>query len=346
MTAEIVAWILLTAIAAYACGGGVDYGAGFWDLLAGGAERGRRPRWLIDHAMAPVWEVNNVWLIFVLILMWTGFPVFFQTVFSAMWLPLALAAVGMLLRGAGFALRKPTRRLAERRVYGAVFAVSSLLTPFFLGAAVGGVASGRVAPGTTASADAWANTTSVMAGLLTVAATAFLGAVFLTADAHRFEAHDLVGYFLLRTWASIVALVALALTGLALTHRHTSYVYHGLTHGIGLLLVLIATAAMLATAWLVTRPTPGWARYTSVACVALVIAAWGLAQRPYLVPTSLTVQEAAGATAPLQWLMFVSLIALVVIAPALVVLYRLDTHGVLEPLTDEDVSPDARGEGR
>ncbi|WP_371501199.1 cytochrome d ubiquinol oxidase subunit II [Kitasatospora sp. NBC_00374] len=345
MTADVVAWILLAAVAAYACGGGVDYGAGFWDLLAGGAERGKRPRWLIDHAMAPVWEVNNVWLIFILIIMWTGFPVFFQTVFSAMWLPLALAAVGMVLRGAGFALRKPTRRLAERRVYGALFAVSSVLTPFFLGAAVGGVASGRVAPGTTASADAWANTTSIMAGLLTVAATAFLGAVFLTADARRFAAPDLVRYFRLRVWISVGVLAVLALIGLAVTHQHTSYVYHGLTHGLGLLLVIVAAAAAAVTAWLVAGPALGWARYSSVGCVALVVAAWGVAQRPYLIPTSLTVQQAAGATEPLRWLMFVTLIALVLIGPALVVLYRLDTHGVLQPLTDEDLAGDGPTDG-
>ncbi|MFC8447468.1 cytochrome d ubiquinol oxidase subunit II [Kitasatospora sp. NPDC057223] len=338
MTANVVAWILLLAIAAYACGGGVDYGAGFWDLLAGGAERGRRPRWLIDHAMAPVWEVNNVWLIFAFVLMWTGFPVFFQTVFTALWLPLALAAVGLVLRGAGFALRKPTRRLAERRIYGAVFAVSSLLTPFFLGAAVGGVASGRVAPGTTASADAWANTTSVLGGLLAVAATAFLGAVFLTVDARRFEADDLVGYFRLRARTAAAALLILGVTGLTVTDPHASYVHHGLTHGTGLLLVLLAAAAAAVTAWLVAGSAAGWARYTSVAAVALLVAAWGVAQKPYLVPTSLTVQQGAGASAPLQWMLVVAAVALVFIGPALVVLYRLDTHGVLEPLADEDVA--------
>ncbi|MGW1992844.1 cytochrome d ubiquinol oxidase subunit II [Embleya sp. NPDC001921] len=337
MTVDVVAWILLLVIAAYACGGGVDYGAGFWDLLAGGAERGKAPRRLIDHAMAPVWEVNNVWLIFVLILMWTGFPVFFQTVFTALWLPLALAAVGMVLRGAGFALRKPTRRLAERRIYGAAFAISSLLTPFFLGAAAGGVASGRVKPGTTASADAWANPTSIFAGLLTVAATAFLGAVFLTSDARRFDARGLIGYFRLRARISIGALVVLAALGLAVTDEDASYVHHGLTHGIGLLLVLVAAVAVAATAWLVSGRYAGWARYTSVASVASVVAAWGFAQRPYLVPTSLTVRQAAGATASLRWMLFVALIAVVLIGPALVVLYRLDTHGVLEPLTDEDV---------
>ncbi|MFD7682475.1 MULTISPECIES: cytochrome d ubiquinol oxidase subunit II [unclassified Streptomyces] len=336
MTATLVAWILLLAVAAYACSGGIDYGAGFWDLLAGGADRGKRPRWLIDHAMAPVWEVNNVWLIFILVLMWTGFPDFFQTVFTALWLPLALAAVGTVLRGAGFALRKPTTRLAQRRVYGAVFAISSLLTPFFLGAAIGAVASGRVAPGTTASADVWAHTTSIMAGLVTVAATAFLGAVFLVADARRFEALDLVGYFRLRAWIAAAALLVLVVIGLTVTESHASYVHHGLTHGAGLALVVVAAVALVVTAWLVSGSAAGWARYSSVAVVALLIGAWGFAQRPYLVPTSLTVQQAAGASAPLQWMLIVSAVALVFIAPALVVLYRLDTKGVLQPVPEEN----------
>ncbi|WP_328952968.1 cytochrome d ubiquinol oxidase subunit II [Kitasatospora purpeofusca] len=338
MTADILSWVLLLAIAAYACGGGVDYGAGFWDLLAGDAARGRRPRWLIDHAMAPVWEVNNVWLVFVLVLMWTGFPDFFQTVFTALWLPLALAAVGMVLRGAGFALRKPTRRLAARRVYGAAFAVSSLLTPFFLGAVIGSVASGRVVPGTTASADAWANPTSVIAGLLSVCATALLGAVFLTADARRFGAVDLVGYFRLRSWAAVAALLVVAAVGLAVTADDASYVHHGLTHGWGLLLVLLSAAAGAVTAVLVAGPAFGWARYSAVAAVALAVGAWGVAQSPYLVPTSLTVKDAAGASATLQWMLIVAIVALVLIGPAVTVLYRLDTRGVLEPLTDEDVT--------
>ncbi|MEU9307221.1 cytochrome d ubiquinol oxidase subunit II [Streptomyces sp. NPDC048256] len=343
MTEDAVAWVLLAAVTAYACAGGTDYGAGFWDLLAGGARRGKRPRWLIDHAMEPVWETNNVWLIFILVIMWTGFPVLFQTVFTAMWLPLALAAVGLVLRGAGFALRKPTQRLAGRRVYGAVFAVSSLLTPFFLGAAVGGLATGRVAPGTEASADAWSNGTSVIAGLLTVAATAFLGAVFLTADARRFDAADLVGYFRLRAWCSLGVLAVLACVGLVVTRDDARYVHDGLTSGIGLALVLVAVVSALATAVLLYRTATGWARITAVASVALVVVAWGLAQRPYLIPTSLTVSEAAGATTTLRWLLLVTAIAVVLVGPPLVLLYRLDTAGVLQPLTEADLRRTAAG---
>ncbi|MFI1768677.1 cytochrome d ubiquinol oxidase subunit II [Streptomyces sp. NPDC020800] len=344
MIAGVIAVVLLLAIAAYACAGGTDYGAGFWDLTAGGAQRGKRPRWLIDHAMAPVWEVNNVWLIFVLVIMWTGFPVLFQRVFTTMWLPLALAAVGTVLRGAGFALRKPARRLAGRRLYGAVFAISSLLTPFFLGAAAGGVASGRVTATTQASTDAWANPTSLLFGLLAVAATALLGAVFLAADARRFAVPDLDGYFRRRALAALAAVAVLAVIMLVVTHGDAPHVWHGLTHGVGLVFVVVAVLATLATAWLLMRPSGAWSRVSAVGVVASAVIAWGMAQRPYLVPTSLTVAEGAGAPTTLRWLAFVTFVALVLIIPAVALLYWLDTHGELESLTDADLRGTGAGD--
>lgn len=340
-----MAVVLLLAIAAYTCAGGTDYGAGFWDLTAGGTERGRRPRWLIDHAMAPVWEVNNVWLIFVFVIMWTGFPTLFQTVFSAMWLPLALAAVGLVLRGAGFAFRKVVRRLTDRRLYGAVFALASLVTPFFLGTAVGGVASGRVKPGTEASADAWSNPTSIMFGLLAVAATAFLGAVFLAADARRFDAPDLIAYFRRRGLVSLVVLVVLGAITLFVTSEDAPHVWRGLTHGAGLAFGIAATAACLITAWLLTRRPGGWARASAVGVIACAVIAWGLAQRPYLLPPSMTVAEGAGASTTLTWLAFVTLVALVIVVPAVVFLYWLDTRGELEELTEADLRRGGDPEG-
>ncbi|MEU6235191.1 cytochrome d ubiquinol oxidase subunit II [Kitasatospora sp. NPDC047058] len=334
--AEAVAWVMLAVLAAYACAGGTDYGAGFWDLCAGGAERGERPRRLIDHAMEPVWEANNVWLIFLMVIMWTGFPPFFAAVFSAMWLPLVLVVLGLVLRGAGFALRRPARRLTQRRVYGAVFAVSSLLVPFFFGAVIGGVASGRVAPGTPASADAWANPTSAVTGLMAVGATAFLGAVFLTADARRYQAPDLVDYFRLRAWWSLAALVVLAFIGLPVTHHDAAYVWDRITGGVPLALIVVAAATALVTALLLARRALRWCRYTAVAGVVLVIAAWGAAQRPYLLPTSLTVGQAAGVPPTLTWLLIVTGIAVLLVGPGLGLLYWLDTRGKLEALTDAD----------
>ncbi|MGX1130664.1 cytochrome d ubiquinol oxidase subunit II [Streptomyces glaucescens] len=337
MMADVIAVVLLLAVVAYACAGGTDYGAGFWDLTAGGAERGKRPRRLIDHAMAPVWEVNNVWLVFVLVIMWTGFPVLFQTVFSAMWLPLALAAVGMVLRGAGFALRKPARRLAGRRLYGAVFAVSSLLTPFFLGAAAGGIASGRVAPGTPAADDAWSNPTSVLFGLLAVAATALLGAVFLAADARRFDAPELDGYFRKRAFGALAAVAVLAVITLFVTHGDAPHVWRGLTHGAGLAFVIVAVVATLATGGLLLRASGSWSRVAAVTVVGSAVIAWGMAQRPYLIPTSLTVAEGAGAGSTLRWLGVVTLVAVLLVFPAVAFLYWLDTHGELESLADADL---------
>ncbi|KIE23353.1 cytochrome BD oxidase subunit II [Streptomyces sp. MUSC 125] len=348
MIADLVAWVLVLAVAAYACGGGADYGAGFWDLLAGGARRGSRPRQLIDHSMAPVWEINNVWLIFILVVMWTGFPVMFRAVFTVLWTPLTLAAAGLVLRGAGFAFRKPTRRLAERRVYGAAFAISSVLTPYFFGAAVGGVASGRVAPGGSASVAAWTNPTSVLAGLMTVAAAAFLGAVFLSGDARAYGVPDLVDYFRRRALATLVALGVLAGIGIVLTQDDARYVHERLTEGPGLALVCVAAVCALASAWLLVRGAPTqFTRATAVGSVGAVVLAWGLAQRPYLLPTSLTVAEGAGAPATLNWLVIVTLVAVVLVGPALVLLYRLESRGELlsDPLVSADPE-DSTGTGR
>lgn len=338
MSENLVAWVLLLAAAAYACGGGTDYGAGFWDLVAGGARRGERPRRLIDHAMAPVWEVNNVWLVFVLVVMWTGFPAAFQAVFSALWFPLACAVVGLVLRGAGFAFRKPTHRLSGRRLYGAVFALASLLTPFFLGAAVGGIASGRVTPGSTrATTEVWANPTSLMTGLLAVAAGAFLGAVFLAGDARRLAAHDLTGYFTRRAMGSLVVLALLAVAGLFVTRDDARYVHDGLTSGVGLVPVALAVLCALGTVGLLAGGRFLAARCAAVAAVALVVVAWGVAQRPYVFPSTLTVAEAAGAPATMRWLVLVSLVALVLVAPTLILLYRLDVRGALETLSEEEL---------
>src|SRR6476620_12502058 len=117
----------------YAVFGGADFGAGLWSLLARGGDRGRRPRKLIDWAIGPVWEANHVWLIFVLVVLWTGFSSAFEAIFSTLFIPLSLAAMGIVLRGAGFAFHKTARLSKRRRLAERLFGLSSLLTPFFLG---------------------------------------------------------------------------------------------------------------------------------------------------------------------------------------------------------------------
>ena len=135
---------------AYAVLGSADFGAGFWDLTAGGDRRGGRVRGMIQRSMSPVWEANHVWLIFVLVVVWTAFPVAFGSIFSTLSIPLFLAALGIIFRGAAFALRGQAGTIREARVLGALFASSSVLIPFCLGGGVGGIASGRVPVGNAA----------------------------------------------------------------------------------------------------------------------------------------------------------------------------------------------------
>src|ERR1700704_6480175 len=193
---DVVAIQLWLGVTAYAVLGGADFGAGFWDLAAGGAARGARPRALIDRAISPVWEANHVWLVFILVVLWTGFPDAFAAIFSTLFVPLALAALGIVLRGAGFALRHVAGRLEAKRVLGAAFAISSVMTPFFMGTVVGAVASGRVpADGNGDRLTSWGNGTAIVIGLLFVATRAYLPAPFLVADARRAGDAELETYF-------------------------------------------------------------------------------------------------------------------------------------------------------
>src|SRR3954463_16555216 len=180
--------ILFAAVTVYAVFGGADFGAGFWDLVAGGAKRGEHPREVIDHSIAPVWEANHVWLIFVFVILWTSFPEAYASIMLTLFVPLTLAALGVVLRGASFAFRKTVDTTRYRRVLGRAFALSSLLVPYFLGAVAGGIASGRVPAGGKAGdpVDSWVNPTSALGGTLAVAAVAYLAAVYLVWDARRF----------------------------------------------------------------------------------------------------------------------------------------------------------------
>ena len=144
--AELLLSVMFVGLIAYALFGGADFGAGTWDLFAGGTRRGQRQRDLIEHSIGPVWEANHVWLIFVLVVLWTAFSGAFAALASTLYIPLTLAAFGMIARGTAFAFRKSITTLGMRRFLGASFALSSLITPYFLGAVVGGVASGRVPP--------------------------------------------------------------------------------------------------------------------------------------------------------------------------------------------------------
>jgi cytochrome d ubiquinol oxidase subunit II len=162
--------VLFVGVTAYALFGGADFGAGFWDLVAGGTKRGERPRRVIDHSIAPVWEANHVWLIFCFVVLWTCFPEAYASITMTLFVPLSLAAFGIVLRGASFAFRKSVFRTRDQRNFGAAFAISSVIVPFCMGTVAGAIASGRVPAGGVAGDpwDSWLNPTSILGGVLAV----------------------------------------------------------------------------------------------------------------------------------------------------------------------------------
>jgi cytochrome d ubiquinol oxidase subunit II len=343
-SADAVAAVLWVGVTLYAVFGGADFGSGFWTLVAGGGERGRRARALIDWAIGPVWEANHVWLIFMLVTLWTAFPEAFGSVMSTLFIPLSLAALGIVLRGAGFAFHRVAARSSARRLAEAAFAVSSVLTPFFMGTVVGAVASGRVPVGN-AQGDlvtSWLNPVSLLLGALFVAAGAYLAAVFLVSDARRLGDRQLVDDFATRALAAAFVAGAVAVAGIFVLRDDARYIYDGLTSE-GLPLVLLSLACgvgALALLWRGRRhDVPRGTRPLSVGAVVAVIWGWGAAQYPYLLPETLTIEEAAGASETLTVVLVVFGIAVVVVVPALALLFTLDQRGLLEEDVEELTEP-------
>ncbi len=327
--ADIAAGILWFGATAYALFGGADFGGGFWDLLAGDAATGERPRALIQRSLTPVWEANHVWLIFILVVLWTSFPKAFAAIMSTLYIPLALAAVGIVLRGAGFAFRKEIEGLAGRRAAGATFALSSVLTPFFMGAVVGAIATGGVpASGDGDPISSWVGPAPLFFGVVFVATGAYLAAVLLIGDAARSGAKDMERYFARRAIIASVGAGVAAAAGLVDLHANGRYVYDRLTSE-ALPLVILSALCGLAVLLLLIRIKHRWIRPLAGATAVSVIWGWGVAQFPYLLPTSLKINEAAAPDPTLTTVLVVFLAAAVIVLPSLALLYTLSQRDVV-----------------
>src|SRR5438105_5427674 len=211
---ELPLLFALVGLAFYTVLAGADFGAGWWQLTAGKGPDAASIRDHAHHAMGPVWEANHVWLIFVLTVVWTAYPAAFGSIASTLAIPLFVAAVGIILRGTAYALRSGTASPREQGIVDTVFSVSSILTPFALGTAVGGIASRRVPVGNAAGDElsSWLNATSITIGVLAVAAAAYLAAVFLCGDAVRRSEPQLEAEFRKRALGAglVAGVVALA----------------------------------------------------------------------------------------------------------------------------------------
>ncbi|HKF83924.1 MAG TPA: cytochrome d ubiquinol oxidase subunit II [Solirubrobacterales bacterium] len=328
--ADAAAAILWVGATFYALFGGADFGGGLWDLVAGGPERGQRPRDVIQRSLTPVWEANHVWLIFVLVVLWTAFPPAFSAIFTTLYVPIALAALGIVLRGAGFAFRKSIVGLRERRAMGATFAVSSVLTPFFMGTVVGAIAAGNVpAEGNGDAFSSWLQPLPLSIGAMFVASGAYLAAVFLVGDARRGGDAEMERYFERRALGAALVAGALAIAGLVALHSEARYVFDRLTAE-GLPLVILSLLCGVALLAVLVRGGRRPLRPLAAGAVVAVIWGWGVAQFPYLLPTSLRIDQAAAPDATMTIVFIVFAVAAVVVLPSLGLLYTLAQKDLLE----------------
>jgi len=334
MLADVPMVFILVGITAYTVLSGADFGAGLWTLIPGGGRAGvAATREHTRHAIGPVWEANHVWLIFVLTVAWTCYPVAFGSIVSTLSIPLFIAAVGIIFRGSTYALRSQLEHGAGGvRVVEGVFALSSVLTPFALATVIGGIATGRVPVGN-ARGDlitSWLNPVSVLAGVLAVAFSGYLAAVYLAADARRLAERALVHDFRARALATGVLAGALALAGLFVVRASAPrYLWDGLTSGLGLALVCVCALAGVVTMVLVWAGRFGLARASAALAVAAVIAGWAAAQSPRLLP-GLTVAAAAAPRATLIATIIGVAAGAIVLVPSLLLLYTLVLRGRLD----------------
>jgi cytochrome d ubiquinol oxidase subunit II len=325
---ELIAGIMVVALNAYVLMGGADFGGGVWDLLASGPRRAEQ-RALIAKTIAPIWEANHVWLIVVVVTLFTAFPVAYGTIGTVLHLPLALMLIGIVLRGSAFVFRSSGTGRNERWRWGRVFAFSSTIPPVLLGVVIGALATGdvgeaaaRVATGSfyDVYVAPWLAPFPIAVGLMALALFAFLAAVYLTVEA----GDEPVGEdFRRRAIATAVVAFVLAFGALALSQREVPPVRTGLTAAPwGWALHVLAGAAAVTALVSLWRRKYRVARLSAAAQVSLILWGWALAQYPFVIPSTLTIRQAAAPAVTLKLLLVGLAIGSAVLIPSLVYLLR------------------------
>lgn len=335
MTATLTAAALLAVLTLYATFGGADFGAGLWHLLAGASSRKDEARALIRETVTPVWESNHVWLVFAIVVFFTGFPPASAAVWTSDAVPLWCAVGGIVLRGAAFVFGAETSR--ARRVLGLTFGLSSLVTPFFMGTVAGSMAT-VPRPGASPS---WTGRLPVACGLLFVSACSYLAAVYLMREARRRGDSGLWRYFRLRGQIAGAVTGVLALAALTVTYYADRRLWDGLT-GRALPLVIISGLCGLAV---LALPANRWLRDVRPVAwlgVAAVVWGWGVAQYPVVLPaTGATLPGAAAPTASLVALLWVAVCALILVGPSFLLLFSLQSRQLLVEGATADGEPPA-----
>ena len=334
---------VLAGLALYTVLGGADFGAGIWQLTAGRGEAAERLREHAHRSMAPVWEANHVWLIFVLTVFWTAYPAAFGSIASTLSIPLFAAGIGIILRGAAYALRTAAGSERELSRIDTLFAIASLLTPFALGAAVGAIAAGRVPVGNAAGhlVSSWTGSVSVLVGMLAVTSSAYLAAVYLSADARRIGDRELERRFRTRALLSGVVAGGLAIGGLAVLHADAQHLYDRLLAGPGRPALIVSVLAGLLTLGLVWARRYEPARLSAALAVVAILAGWALAQEPRILP-GLTIAHAAAPHDTLVLVVVAVLAGGAIVFPSLALLFRLVLAGQFDPGAPSTAPPQVR----
>jgi cytochrome d ubiquinol oxidase subunit II len=305
--------------------GGADFGGGLWDLLASGPTR-ERQRALISDAIGPVWEANHVWLIFVITALFAAFPTAFATLMQALYLPLSLVLVGIVLRGSAFAFRSHgDRNSGWQRAWTRVFGIASLVTPVVLGMAGAALSTGdiRVREGViAASTRAWLGPLAWASGALTLAMCAYLAAAYLTVEAEERGDAELSELFRVRAVVAGVVAGVLAGVGLLVVRADAPLLWRGMTSDAWPLVALSGLGGVAAIA-LTARRKARAARLAAVLAVGAVVAGWGIAQWPYLIVPDVTAADAAAPLAALRSITIGYLIGGALLAPSLYALFRV-----------------------
>jgi cytochrome bd ubiquinol oxidase subunit II len=319
--ADGVAAILLLALTAYAVLADADFGGGVWDLFASGP-RLKAQRTAIAAAMGPVWEANHVWLIFLVVGLFTAFPPVFATLSVALFLPFTIALVGIILRGAAFTFQAHGyEAVGELAPWGYVFGGASIIAPAFLGAALAAVAVGSVRAGGGQDVTAgWVSWLAADVALLAVALCAYLAATFLMVETESDS--PLQADFRRRAFGAAIVSGILALAGLVLAWRQAPLLWSELT-GRGIWLLLIALINGPIAAFAVWRGAPRIARIAVAAQMVFVLWAWAVGQWPALVPPDFTIHASAGPEASLRALAIIIAVGMAVLAPSLWLLFHV-----------------------
>lgn len=320
---QVLAVAVLVSLIFYALGGGADFGGGMWDLLARGP-RARRQREAIAGAIAPIWEANHVWLILVLVILFTGFPLSFAVIMTALHLPMTAILVGIVLRGAAFAFRSYDRQDDQvHRRWSTVFGQASFFTPFLLGLCLGAAASGeiRVESGwvTTGYFAGWTSPFAVACGVFAQALFAFLAAAFLAVDAA--PDRELQDDFRARGIACSLLLLPVAAAVFFLAREGAPFIYEGLTFWWAPLLLLLTSAAAATALFSLWRRLYRWARAGAVAQVTLILVGWGAAQYPYVVVPDVSFLEHGASPSTLRFLCLALALGALLLFPSFAYLF-------------------------